>query len=404
MAMSSASKIKDLVDMVTGNDFPSSDEIDDSLPQEISSYDDVEDTFDFLPRSDIDTVEVNQEKVVSRKKKSTGEEEVEKSPSETTDDMLWVYLKDMRHAPLLKYDEEYRIMKKIEEAEEKVKNILFDLPQAVNELLKIGQQLKEETVNILDVINSIDEMKCTLEDKEKYKKRTITSISIIKRLHEKRERIKKMLPGTSKTSRKELAKDLQKIENKTEKILINLKLNKKFLVKIIKEIAQQMKFINDGEARIVRRKLMKLSEIEIGLKSVRNRLVQSNLRLVITVAKKYQNRGLPLLDLIQEGNMGLMRAAEKYDYQKGYKFSTYASWWIRQAVTRAIADCARIIRVPVHALEAQNKIRKTTVALFQELGKEPNLEEIALKADLPLEKVRKIMKVPVGAISINRNS
>jgi RNA polymerase primary sigma factor len=161
-----------------------------------------------------------------------------------------------------------------------------------------------------------------------------------------------------------------------------------------------MKGMNGGEARIVRRKLMELSEIENGLKIVRNRLVQANLRLVITIAKKYLNRGLSFLDLIQEGNMGLMKAAEKYDYQKGYKFSTYSTWWIRQAITRAIADCARTIRVPVHVLEAKNKISKATVALFQELGKEPNLEEIALKAGLPLEKVRKIMKVSGGAVSI----
>jgi RNA polymerase primary sigma factor len=112
------------------------------------------------------------------------------------------------------------------------------------------------------------------------------------------------------------------------------------------------------------------------------------------------NRGLSFLDLIQEGNMGLMKAAEKYDYRKGYKFSTYSTWWIRQAITRAIADYARTIRVPVHILETMNKINKSTVALFQELGRKPNLEEISLRTGLTLEKVRKVMKVSNGAISI----
>ena len=144
-----------------------------------------------------------------------------------------------------------------------------------------------------------------------------------------------------------------------------------------------MKLINDDEAAIVKRKLMELSEIENGLKIVRNRLVQANLRLVINIAKRYQNRGLSFLDLIQEGNMGLMKAAEKYDYQKGYKFSTYSTWWIRQAITRAIADCGRTIRVPVHILETKNKINKATTALFQELGESRTSKKFHLKPDFP---------------------
>ncbi len=374
-----------------------SDEVNDCLPREIFSPEDV---FDYLSESDIDIVETIQEKVGSRKEENMDIGGVEKSLSETTDNIIWAYLKDIGHVALLTSDEEYRIAKKIEEGDKKAKNILFGLPQAVNELLEIGQQLKEETVNIVDVINNIDEMKCTQKDEEKYKKKTISSINTIKSLHEKKEGIKKILPGTDKPGRKELAKDLQRIEDKTEEILLNLKLNKKILVEIIRKIAQQMKFMNDGEARIVRRKLMELSEIENGLRIVRNRLVQANLRLVINIAKRYLNRGLSFLDLIQEGNMGLMKAAEKYDYQKGYKFSTYSTWWIRQAITRAIADCARTIRVPVHILETKNKISKATIALFQELGKEPNLEEISIKAGLPLEKVRKIMKISSGPVSI----
>ncbi len=400
MTIHNSTKVKDPVNLGMENGFPESDETNDFLPREISSSEDVEDVVDFLSASDIDIVEMIQGKVGSRKEESTDWGEVERLPSETADNAVWAYLKDMAHMPLLTPDEEYHIAKKLEEAHKEAKNILFELPQAVNELLEIGQQLKEETVNIVDVINNIDEMNCTQKDEEEHKKKTISSINTLKRLHEKKEGIKKILPETGKPSRKELANDLKKIEDKTEKILLNLKLTKKILVEIIRKIAQQMKFMNDGEARIVRRKLVELSEIENGLKIVRNRLVQANLRLVITIAKKYLNRGLSFLDLIQEGNMGLMKAAEKYDYQKGYKFSTYATWWIRQSVTRSIADCARTIRVPVHILETKNKISKATVALFQELGKNPNLEEIALKAGLPLEKVRKIMKASGGAVSL----
>ncbi len=172
------------------------------------------------------------------------------------------------------------------------------------------------------------------------------------------------------------------------------------LEEIIRKVQRQLKFMDDKEARKVKKRLMEIGQIENGLKTVKNRLIQANLRLVINIAKKYLNRGLSFLDLIQEGNMGLMKAAEKYDYQKGYKFSTYSTWWIRQAITRAIADYARTIRVPVHVLETMNKITKVTISLFQELGREPNLDEISLKAGLPLEKVRKIMKVSNEPISI----
>ena len=399
MTTNTSSQIE-MVDLEMEKDFLESEENNDFLAREGFFSEDVEDAFDFLSESDTDIFETIQMKGKSGEARKADGEDVERMPSETSDNITWAYLKDMGHVSLLTSDEENQIAKKIEEAEKKAKNILFDLPQAVKELLIIGQQLKEGAINIVDVINDIDEMNYTQKDEEKYKKKTISSIKTVKNLHEKKEGIKKILPETDNAGKKELTRDLQKIEAKTEEMLLDLKLNKKILVEIVRRIAEQLKFMNDGEAAIVRRKLMKLSEIDNGLKGVRSRLVQANLRLVITIAKRYLNRGMSFLDLIQEGNMGLMKAAEKYDYQKGFKFSTYSTWWIRQAITRAIADCARTIRVPVHILETKNKINKATVLLFQELGKEPNLEEVALKSGLPLEKVRKIMKISNGPVSM----
>ena len=400
MTINNSTEVKHLVDIGMEKGFLTSDEINDFLPRNIFSPEDIEDVFDFLSESDIDIVETIQEKAKSREEESPEWGDAEKLPSERADNIIWAYLKDIGHVSLLTSDEEYQIAKKIEEGERTAKNILFELPQAVNELLEISQQLKEETINIVDVINNIDEMNYTQKDEEKYKKKTISSIKNIKALHDKKVEIKSRLQGTGEPGRKDLKKDLKTIENKTEETLLNLKLNKKILVEIIRKTARQMKFMDDGEAGIVKQKLVELSEIDDGLKIVKNRLVQANLRLVINISKKYMNRGLSFLDLIQEGNMGLMKAAEKYDYQKGYKFSTYSTWWIRQAITRAIADYARTIRVPVHILETTNKIGKVTVALFQELGREPNLEEISLKAGLSLEKVRKIMKATNGTVSI----
>ncbi|MCX5804534.1 MAG: sigma-70 family RNA polymerase sigma factor [Proteobacteria bacterium] len=400
MTINNFPEVKQMIDAGIEKGYLTIEEINDFLPHNTFSPEDIEDVLDFLSESDIDIVETMKEKVETHEEESPDWRETERLPSEKTDNIIWAYLKDIGHVSLLTPDEENRIAIKIEEIERKAKNILFELPRAVNELHEIGLKLKEESLNILDVINDIDEMNYTQKDEEHHRKKTISSIKNIKSLHKKKEEIISKLSGAHGISRKELLKDIHKIEEKLENVLLNLKLNKKVIVEIIRKVTRQMKFMDDNEAGIVRKKLTELSEIDNKLKAVKNRLVQANLRLVVNIARKYMNRGLSFLDLIQEGNMGLMKAAEKYDYQKGYKFSTYSTWWIRQAITRAIADYARTIRVPVHILETTNKISKVTVSLFQELGRKPNLEEISSKADLPLEKVRKIMKISNGTVSI----
>ena len=398
MARSSSSKAKYLLDAGIEKDFLASDEVTDFLPRDIFSPEYIEDAFDFPTEADMDIVDIMPE--VGSREEENPWGEAEKVPSEKTDNVILAYLKDIGSVSLLTSVEEYQIAKEIEEGEKKAKRILFGLSHAVNELLEIGRELKEETVNVVDVINNIDETNVTQKDVEKYRKQTISSISAIKSLHEKKEGIRRLQARAEGPNKKKLADDLKRIEDKTEDLLYNLRLNKKIVVAIARKVADRITSMDDGEALIAKQALRDLGKIDNGLKMIRSRLVQANLRLVINLSKKYVNRGLSLLDLIQEGNMGLMRAAEKYDYQKGYKFSTYSTWWIRQGITRAIADHARTIRVPVHILEAKNKIIKASIPLFQELGREPSAEEISLKAGLPTEKVRKIMKVSDGTISI----
>ncbi len=401
MSIKNHTEIKHLIDIGMEKGYLTPDEINDFLPQNIFSAEDIEDIFDFLTESNIDIVETIKEKVETPEEETQEWGEAERFPSERTDNIIWAYLKDIGRVSLLTSDEEYTIAKKIEEGERKIRNLLFDLSHAIHELQEISSHLKKDTVNIIDVIKNIDEMNYTKKDEEKYKKKTVSLINAIKNHYEKKQQIQKSLAGRIGVKTKKLnEKKLKEIEQKIEESLVNLNLNKKVLEEIIRKIGKQLKFMDDKDIKKVKRRLMEIGQIENGLKTVKNRLIQANLRLVINIAKKYLNRGLSFLDLIQEGNMGLMKAAEKYDYQKGYKFSTYSTWWIRQAITRAIADYARTIRVPVHVLETMNKITKVTISLFQELGREPNLEEISLKAGLPLEKVRKIMKVSNEPISI----
>jgi len=390
------SEMRDLADFEVKDSF-SSDETHNFLPREMNVSRDGEEGFDFLAEADMDITDAMRDKTDLH----SGEDgEAHDVSSEVTDNLVWSYLKDVGRIPLISPEEEYEMAKKQEEAERRAKNTLFELPQAVHALLAIARLLKEDAVSVLDVINNIDDINCTEEDQKTHKKKTISSINRIRKLHEQKEAIQNILPATGKRSREELIKNLKEIEEMTRKTLSDLKLNKKTMDAIIEKTAHQVKTMTDAEARVTRKALRELSKIEGGLKIVRNRFIQANLRLVINIAKKHMNRGLPFLDLIQEGNMGLMKAAEKYDCQKGYKFSTYSTWWIRQAITRSLADHARTIRVPVHIIETRNKIGKVTVALLQELQEKPSHEAIALKAGVPVKKVRQIMADSVGTVSM----
>jgi len=362
------------------------------FPGDVFSHEENE-ACEFFSEPGADLVETMQGPVRSEPEQRTNEKEY----SEATNNLVWAYLKDMARTSLLTAQEEHDVAKSTEEAEKQALNILFSMPEAINELLETGRRLKDGNINAFDMIRNIDEINWKEADREKHTNKTVASINRIKRLHEKREQIALCRAGTGQ---KDPARQLNRIDDEIEKLLIDLNLNKKILMAITRKITRQTQLMNEDEAAEARSKLMDLDEIENGLKNARNRLVQGNLRLVINVARRYRNRGLSFLDLIQEGNMGLMKAAEKYDHRKGYRFSTYSTWWIRQAMTRAIADHGRTIRIPVHILDAKNKISKATTELFQELGDSPNLEDISRKTGLSVEKVGKTMKISDAPVSI----
>jgi RNA polymerase primary sigma factor len=399
MTIRNYDQVKTLIDTGLEEAYLTYDEINDFLPQNIVSPEDMEEIFDFLSEPNVDVVETMREKIEApEEEQREWEKAAQAFPAEKTNNIIWAYLKSIGRVPLLTGEEEQDIARRIKIGGNKIRTLLFEAPHAIAEVVKLSTQLKKGAVNIVDVLKNIDGMNYTKEDVEQYKEKTIALIAALR--EQLRPEIRAQLGKTDPFTKMQLEKERKGLEAKTEETLTNLNLHKKVLEEITRRIVKRLKFMDGADARAVKAKLMEMERIERDLKVAKNRLIKANLRLVVTIAKKYVNRGLSFLDLIQEGNMGLMKAAEKYDYQKGYRFSTYATWWIRQAITRAIADHARTIRVPVHVLEIMNKIAKVTISLFQELGREPTLEEIAHKAWLTPENVRNIMKVSNEPVSL----
>src|SRR5438876_1107204 len=307
------------------------------------------------------------------------EEAAERAPGETADPVR-MYLQEMGGVPLLTREEEVAIAKEIESGEREVREAVFSLDLALQYVLTLAEKLRRGEIEARHIFGDDEPETEPAEGAEsKEDKRAeafLRQVSKLKRLAGERDKL---------VAEADRAKTSKARRARIEKRLV-------IIARVLREVGMS--------AEALRTSLHTIRLGEMKAQDGKKRLIEANLRLVVSIAKRYTNRGLGFLDLIQEGNIGLMRAVEKFEYQRGYKFSTYATWWIRQSVSRAIADQARTIRIPVHMIETINKVIRTSRYLVQQYGREPTAEEIAQQMEMPADKVRKVLKIVKEPVSL----